>query len=76
MTDSFPTAPNLEIIECDCAVQSNRSERKSHSMTHAGNTLKKVAMFIKRNAPIAAIYLINVFSVTVSRKIGKDEILY
>jgi len=30
----------------------------------------------KRNALIAASYLINVFSVTVSRKIGKDEILY
>jgi len=41
----------------------------------AGDTLKKVAMLIERSAIIAASHLINVFSITVSRRIGKDEIL-
>jgi len=49
---------------------------KSRSSTQAGDPLKKVAMLTKRNAPIMASHLINVFSVAVSRKVRKDEILY
>jgi len=45
-------------------------------VTYAGDTLKKVAMLTKRNASITVSHLINVFSVTVSRKLGKDEILH
>jgi len=48
---------------------------KSHSTVQAGDTLKKVAMLIKRGATIAASHLVNVSNITVGRRIGKDEIL-
>jgi len=43
-------------------LQNEGSTKKSHSVTYAGHTLKKVAMLTKRNASITVSHLINVFS--------------
>jgi len=50
--------------------------KESHSVTQAGDTLKKVAVLTKRNARVAASHFVIVFRVTVSRKSGKDDILH
>jgi len=59
----------------ESATKTTMALEKSHSMTQAGDTLKKVATLTKRNATIAAGHLVNVFTVVVSRKLGKAEIL-
>jgi len=48
---------------------------KSHSVTQAGDTLRKSQCLPKRNALIAASHFVIVFRVTVSKKLGKADIL-
>ena len=76
MTAWFPTAPNLGMHLKEVPCKTTVAPKESHSVTQAGDTLKKVAVLTKRNARIAAGHFVIVFRVTVSRKSGKDDILH
>jgi len=66
----------LEIGLKEVLCKTTEAPEKSHSVKQAGDTLKKVAGLTKRNTESAASHFVVVFRVAVSRKLGKDEILY
>jgi len=73
MAIRFPTAPNLGTSGRKVLCKTTAAPEKSHFVTQAGDTLKKLAMLTKRTAIFAASHFVTVFRVAVNRNLGRDR---